>query len=91
MIKGKKEALHVSGKPVSIVKRYVETGGRNCGRIIDRISTVRQGLDCGAEGCGLDFPIWTDTQGLKIAENFRYSVLFLHCNWLDLHMAWMTT
>ena len=29
----------------------------------------------------------TNTQGLKITENFRYSVLSLHCKWLDLHMA----
>ena len=37
----------------------------------DRISSVGRALDCGAGGRGFDSRDWTNTQGLKIAEEWR--------------------
>ena len=47
-------------------------------------------VDCKAGGRGFNSQGQTNTQGLKTTEKWRYPVLPLHCNRLDLRVARMT-
>ena len=47
-------------------------------------------FDCRAGGRGFNSQGQTNTQGLKTTEKWRYPVLPLHCNRLDLRVARMT-
>ena len=44
MIKGKMEALHVSGKPVSIIWHYVDTGGLTGAGLVTGLAQSVEGL-----------------------------------------------
>ena len=67
-----------------VLQKIWEESFPNCGRI----SSARKALDCRAGGGGFDPQGQTNTQGLKIAEKWSYSLCtVLHCGSND-HIKW---